>query len=81
MVKINPSLMFSGTCGDAFRRYAALFSAKSFHVDLRRVAGQIRGAARLARCGSSHRQGGRQKAEALFGLLIDDLYGIRESRR
>jgi uncharacterized glyoxalase superfamily protein PhnB len=25
MVKIHPSLMFSGTCGDAFRRYASLF--------------------------------------------------------
>ena len=25
MVKINPALMFSGACGDAFRRYAALF--------------------------------------------------------
>lgn len=24
MVKIHPSLMFSGTCGDAFRRYASL---------------------------------------------------------
>ena len=25
IVKINPSLMFSGTCGEAFRRYASLF--------------------------------------------------------
>jgi len=25
MVRLNPSLMFSGTCGGAFRRYAALF--------------------------------------------------------
>jgi PhnB protein len=25
MVKIHPSLMFSGTCSDAFRRYASLF--------------------------------------------------------
>ena len=24
-MKIHPSLMFSGTCGDAFRRYASLF--------------------------------------------------------
>ena len=28
MVKINPSLMFSGACGDAFRRYASLFSGE-----------------------------------------------------
>lgn len=28
MLKINPSLMFSGTCGDAFRRYASLFGGR-----------------------------------------------------
>ena len=28
MVKINPSLMFSGTCGEAFRRYASLFAGE-----------------------------------------------------
>ena len=28
MVKINPSLMFSGTCGDAFRCYASLFGGE-----------------------------------------------------
>jgi PhnB protein len=28
MVKIHPSLMFSGTCGDAFRRYASLFGGE-----------------------------------------------------
>ena len=28
MVKINPSLMFSGTCGEAFRRYASLFGGE-----------------------------------------------------
>ena len=28
MVKIYPSLMFSGTCGDAFRRYASLFGGE-----------------------------------------------------
>jgi PhnB protein len=28
MVKIHPSLMFSGTCGDAFRRYASLFAGE-----------------------------------------------------
>ena len=28
MVKINPSLMFSGTCGKAFRRYASLFGGE-----------------------------------------------------
>lgn len=28
MVKINPSLMFSGSCGAAFRRYASLFGGE-----------------------------------------------------
>src|SRR5262245_12404097 len=28
IVKINPSLMFSGVCGDAFRRYASLFGGE-----------------------------------------------------
>ena len=28
MVKICPSLMFSGTCGEAFRRYASLFAGE-----------------------------------------------------
>ena len=28
MVKINPSLMFLGTCGEAFRRYASLFGGE-----------------------------------------------------
>ena len=28
MVKIHPSLMFSGACGDAFRRYASLFGGE-----------------------------------------------------
>src|SRR6266852_5317537 len=28
MVKINPSLMFTGACGDAFRRYASLFGGE-----------------------------------------------------
>jgi len=28
MVKIHPSLMFSGTCGEAFRRYASLFGGE-----------------------------------------------------
>jgi len=28
MVKINPSLMFAGACGDAFRRYASLFGGE-----------------------------------------------------
>jgi len=28
MVKINPALMFSGECGNAFRRYAALFGGE-----------------------------------------------------
>src|SRR5262249_48866394 len=28
MMKINPSLMFSGACGDAFRRYASLFGGE-----------------------------------------------------
>ena len=28
MLKINPSLAFSGTCGDAFRRYASLFGGE-----------------------------------------------------
>jgi PhnB protein len=28
MVKINPTLMFSGGCGDAFRRYATLFGGE-----------------------------------------------------
>src|SRR6478752_7361712 len=28
MVKINPSLMFAGACGDAFRRYASLFGGQ-----------------------------------------------------
>ena len=28
MVKIHPSLMFSGTCGDAFRRYASPFGGE-----------------------------------------------------
>ena len=27
-MKINPSLMFSGGCGDAFRRYASLFGGE-----------------------------------------------------
>jgi PhnB protein len=27
-MKINPSLMFPGTCGDAFRRYASLFGGE-----------------------------------------------------
>ena len=27
-MKIHPSLMFSGTCGDAFRRYASLFGGE-----------------------------------------------------
>ena len=28
MMKINPSLRFSGGCGDAFRRYASLFGGE-----------------------------------------------------
>jgi PhnB protein len=28
MVKIHPSLMFPGRCGDAFRRYASLFGGE-----------------------------------------------------
>jgi len=28
IVKINPSLMFSGACGEAFRRYASLFGGE-----------------------------------------------------
>ena len=28
MVKINPSLMFTGACRDAFRRYASLFGGE-----------------------------------------------------
>ena len=28
MMKIHPSLMFSGGCGDAFRRYASLFNGE-----------------------------------------------------
>jgi len=28
MVTINPSLMFTGACGDAFRRYASLFGGE-----------------------------------------------------
>ena len=28
MVRINPSLMFTGACGDAFRRYASLFGGE-----------------------------------------------------
>ena len=32
MVKINPSLMFSGTCGEAFRRYASLFGGEIVNV-------------------------------------------------
>jgi len=28
MVKIHPSLMFSGACGEAFRRYASLFGGE-----------------------------------------------------
>src|SRR5262249_16789582 len=28
MMKINPSLMFSGACGNAFRRYASLFDGE-----------------------------------------------------
>src|SRR4026209_638162 len=28
MMKIHPSLMFSGACGDAFRRYASLFGGE-----------------------------------------------------
>jgi len=28
VVKINPTLMFSGDCGDAFRLYASLFSGE-----------------------------------------------------
>ena len=28
MVNIHPSLMFPGTCGDAFRRYASLFGGE-----------------------------------------------------
>ena len=28
MVKIHPSLMFSGECGEAFRRYASLFGGE-----------------------------------------------------
>ena len=27
-MKINPSLMFCGVCGDAFRRYASLFGGE-----------------------------------------------------
>jgi PhnB protein len=27
-VKINPSLMYSGTCGEAFRRYASVFGGE-----------------------------------------------------
>jgi len=32
MVKINPSLMFSGACGDAFRRYASLFGGEIVYM-------------------------------------------------
>jgi uncharacterized glyoxalase superfamily protein PhnB len=28
MARINPSLMFTGACGDAFRRYASLFGGE-----------------------------------------------------
>ena len=28
MVKIHPSLMFAGACGDAFRRYTSLFGGE-----------------------------------------------------
>ena len=32
MVKIHPSLMFSGECGDAFRRYASLFGGEIVYI-------------------------------------------------
>ena len=32
MVKINPSLMFPGTCGEAFRRYASLCGGEIVHM-------------------------------------------------
>ncbi|HWW88313.1 MAG TPA: VOC family protein [Vicinamibacterales bacterium] len=32
MVKINPSLMFSGACGNAFRRYASLFGGEIVYM-------------------------------------------------
>jgi hypothetical protein len=32
MMKINSSLMFSGACGDAFRRYASLFCAEVVYM-------------------------------------------------
>lgn len=32
MVTITPSLMFSGTCGDAFRRYASLFGGEIVYM-------------------------------------------------
>ena len=32
MVKINPSLMFAGACGDAFRRYASLFGGEIVYM-------------------------------------------------
>ncbi len=32
MVKINPSLTFSGVCGDAFRRYAALLGGEIVYM-------------------------------------------------
>ena len=32
MVKINPALMFSGGCRDAFRRYASLFSGEIVYL-------------------------------------------------
>jgi len=31
-MKINPSLMFSGVCGDAFRRYASLFGGEVIYM-------------------------------------------------
>ena len=55
MVKINPSLMFSGACGEAFRRYASLFGGEIvLHADVCRVAARA-GSARqtgATRCGS-----------------------------
>ena len=32
MVKINPCLMFSGVCGNAFRRYASLFGGEIVYM-------------------------------------------------
>jgi len=32
MVKINPTLMFSGECGQAFRRYASLFGGEIVYM-------------------------------------------------